>query len=308
MRTVPPHQVAMSVVAQFLLENKWMHISTVFYDNLYGTSSNNDLKSETFKRRICVGLSIAAPATLTLVEAKAIVQQLEANKGATVVVLDVSPTVARIIIQAISELGLNDRFIIFGAIYQILDGNDNLVDGSLVVRLRSTQVPGFNQFVTGLTYTDHKDIAKDWFEEFYQNIHQCQLLDAKVQKSEFTKLCDKTEVITEDMFTHADSSLNTIYATYAMALGAKFFFDANCDGINQLSECLKTVDNARDKLFNAILAVQWPRGNPLINTPTTLEDSGFPFNFTEGRYWDIGYTIETYVKADNKFQPVSADN
>ena len=284
-RTFPPDDKQMRIISEILKQNNWTYVSVVYSRESYGISAVDVLEKQSNQNGVCVGLSVPISYPTNSEEAKVVVNQLIDQQGANVIVLvTLEP---RPILLAAEELGVLDRFIwigtdIWGTSSSVVQGFEQKVMGSITVGTRFTSVPKFNEYVTELTYANRKNIPSDWFEEFYQMIHKCQLPDAQVVMSQYP-LCTKLETITTDMVDQDKPFVyTTVAATYAAASAIQQAKNSRCSALPTFRECFQDPSNM-ELLFEKLLQTQY-----------NVAD-GFNLNFNSDRYWDVGYSIYNYV-------------
>jgi hypothetical protein len=145
-------------------------------------------------------------------------------------------------------------------------------------------------------------LPDDWFEEFYQHIHECLLPNSKLQMPDY-RLCSgpdgKGETITEDKIKQFAPRLTNIAATYAMGNGLnKLYRDYGCAD-KTFTSCMGGIKDARDVLFENTLAQTWS-----INAGQVDPREAFNLELGEDRYWNIGYNIYSFGQ-DNEYYKVS---
>ncbi|XP_033749036.1 uncharacterized protein LOC117333723 [Pecten maximus] len=293
-RTVPPDDYQMKVIADILALNDWTYVSVVYTKETYGISGFEQLQRNTRSQGVCVTNAIGIPTRPSMEEAKAAVQQLTTNAGANVVVL--CTLYPEAIMAAAKELDLVDRFVwigtdTWGQSPTIPTGIESKLHGLITIDMRSAIVQNFIDYVKEITYTNRKNIPLDWFEEFYQEIHQCQLTDAQSPATKFSSFCDKGEVITDRMVLANNSYiLHTITATYSLVNGLNTVRAGTCKLAATFSDCFSNPDNW-DRLLEGILSTDWDMHNTLNLKPP----DNFNIRFNSQRFVDTGYNIYTYL-------------
>lgn len=284
-RTVPPDSSQMKVIAEILRLRNWTYVSVVYSRETYGVSGANELEKQTRLNGVCIGISVGITYPTDNTESKSVVEQLIALQGANVVVLvTLEP---RPILLAAKELGVLDKIVwvgtdIWGTSQSVVEGIEHQLMGAITIGLRQTSVTGFETYLTELSYTNRKNIPDDWFEEFYQTFHKCQLPDAQVVMSQYP-LCTKQEAITRNNLNIDDQFIyTTVAATYAAANAIQQTQSTQCSALSTFRECFEKTENW-DVLFQKLLQTRYQ-----------LTDN-FTLNFNSDRYWDVGYTINNYV-------------
>lgn len=195
LRTVPPDNVQADVVAEILQKFGWDYVSVVYADNTYGRSAVNTLLKTAFESspQSCIGRHISMPLSTDLVGAKAIIDKLNQQIGAKVVVLFVMQSQVRLLLQATTEKGLNHRFIWIGSdtwanSVAITQNYEETAAGAITIQIRSEYSDGFHNFMKGLTFQNRNGLPDDWFDEIYQTLHECRILNSVIQKT-YTRIC-----------------------------------------------------------------------------------------------------------------------
>ncbi|OWF48090.1 uncharacterized protein LOC110453540 [Mizuhopecten yessoensis] len=293
-RTIPPDDYQMRVIAKILAQNDWTYVSVVYTKEPYGISGLEQLQKNTRTNGVCVSNSVGIDVSASMEDAKAAVQELTTNAGANVVVLlTLYPDV---VMAAAKELNLVDRFVwigtdTWGRSAEIPVGIESKLHGLITIDIRSAVVLNFIEYMKKITYTNRKNIPTDWFEEFYQAMHQCQLTDALSPATKFTSLCNKGEVITNDMVLSSNAYiLHTIAATYSLVNGLNTVRTGACDLASTFSDCFSNVDNW-DRLLAGILGTDWDMHNNLNLEPADT----FDLRFNSQRFVDTGYNIYTFM-------------
>ncbi|XP_060080414.1 uncharacterized protein LOC132559805 [Ylistrum balloti] len=293
-RTVPPDDHQMGVIADILASNDWTYVSVVYSMESYGISGLEQLQRNARSRGVCATNAVGISVPGSMEEAKAVVQELTTFAGANVVVL--CTLYPETIMAAAKELDMVDRFIwigtdTWGRSPTIPVGIENKLHGLITVDIRSAIVRNFIDYVKEITYNSRKNMPLDWFEEFYQEVHQCQLSDAQTPVTKFTNLCNKAEIITDSMVMSSNAYiLHTIAATYSLVNGLNIVRTGDCSLAATFADCFSDMHNW-DRLLNAILSTDWDMHNTLdLEPPDT-----FNVRFNSQRFVDTGYNIYTYM-------------
>ncbi|XP_069135753.1 LOW QUALITY PROTEIN: uncharacterized protein [Argopecten irradians] len=293
-RTVPPDNFQMKVIAEVLAFNDWTYVSVVYSKEPYGISGLEQLQRNTRSQGVCVSTAIGIDPYPSTEEAQAVVQELTTNAGANVVVICM--TNPSYLMAAAKELDLVDRFVwigtdTWGRSSTIPVGIENKLHGLITIDIRSAIVNNFIDYVKEITYNNRKNIPADWFEEFYQEIHQCQLTDANSPSTMFSTPCTKAEVITDGMVMAENSYiLHTIAATYSLVNGLNNVRTGSCSLASTFSDCFSN-DANWDNLLQEILGTEWDMHNTLSLQPP----ENFKVKFNSQRFVDTGYNIYTYM-------------
>ncbi|KAL4223423.1 hypothetical protein ACF0H5_016893 [Mactra antiquata] len=295
LRTVPPDNVQALVVSQILKAFGWDYVSVVYADNTYGRSAMETILSQTDRNNpeLCFGRTIPMALGGDLRDAKAVIDKLNQQIGAKVVVTFVTSSQVRQLLQATTEKGLNHRFIWIGS--DTWANNDALTKdyeetaaGAVTIQIRSEYSLGFRDFVKNITFNDRKGIPNDWFEEIYQTVHQCRILSSQIRTT-FTRICTGDERFTDDMIPSDPFVLHTIMAVYQIAHGLSDVEACRQLGLT-IASCLSLQSDRKQMIYDNILNAQ----HDVL--PDDLGDKSFSFKFTADGYGDIGYNVYNYRK------------
>ena len=310
-RTVPPDDMEMEIIAKILKENDWSYVGVIHSDESYGIGSYKKLQDIINTGLYsCIGFDAAIPAAATVEDLRPIVRQLADVQGIGVIItLVVDP---RPLLEAAVLEGVADRFVWIGTdswgnFQSTTEGLAQHFRGAITVYFRDAIMNEFVKYVKEIDYVNRKEIPNDWFEEFYQQIHECHLPDALVIMSKYERECKLNENITTDMVLKQGVGIYDIAAAYAIGNGLdKFLSDCS----NQpIIDCMQTIMNPRDRLFAHTLAETWE-----IHKKTLLKMNGdvttekFNLDIGEKRYWNAGYRIYNLKHDDdndNNYVPVS---
>lgn len=195
MRTVPPDDIQAVVISKVLKEFGWDYVSAVYTDNSYGNAAVNTLlkNSENTNHQTCVVQTISLPTEATLADARSVIDRLNQRVGAKVVILFVTAQHARLLLQATRDRALTHRFIWVGSDTWansnfVVDGLEDAAAGAITIQIRSEVVEGFRNYIKSLSFTNRLNLPRDWFDDLYQTLHQCRILNSDVQK-DFNAIC-----------------------------------------------------------------------------------------------------------------------
>lgn len=295
LRTVPPDNIQALVVAQILQHFGWDYTTIVYTENTYGRSAAETLlgRSDRNNPKFCFSRAISMPLDTDLNGAKAVIDKLNQQIGARVVVVFVMSSQVRLLLQAAAEKGLNHRFIWIGSDTWannalLTQDYEEAATGAVTIQIRSEFSEGFKTFYKSLGLNNSHSIPKDWFDEFYQTMHQCRILDSEIQKS-YTRICTGEEQFTDDMFSQDPYALHTMMSVFQIALGVSQVDQCKQSGLT-IASCLSLLKERRQVIYNSILNAQQ---NVL---PDDLKEKSFTFKFTSDGYGDIGYNIYNFKR------------
>lgn len=292
LRTVPPDNIQAIAMVKVIQSFGWDYISVVYTDNAYGRAARQTLLESTEKTspRICASQAISMSLGATLDNAKSIVDDLNQRVGARVVVLFVTGEHARLLLQAATERQLTNRFIWLGSETwankeSIVKGYEFTAAGAITIQINSHQIENFRTYLKSLSLQDHKGIPNDWFDEIYQTLHQCRILNSVVSQS-YSTICTGEEKVTDDMIPQDPYVLHTIISVFMVAQGLSRIDECTSSSLS-LSACLTLQANKNDLIYNSIKDADYRV------MPDNAQEA-FTFHFTEDGYGDVGYNILNY--------------
>ena len=315
-RTVPPDDYQMmDIIAKILEENDWSYVGVIHSDESYGSNGYKALRDIVNKGQFsCVGYDLTIPAEGTVEQYREYVRQIKDWNGVKVivaVVVEPENLLKAAVLEGVAEdyvwIGLDA----WGNFKSVTDeGLAAHFPGAITVYFRDAIMNRFLTYVKGLKYGDptnqrndedhRKFIPKDWFDEFYQHIHKCHLLDATVVLTQYEKECTKKENITDAQILENPTGILDIAAVYAMAKGLQEFVE-HCDARETIASCMNRLQDARERLFDLTLKQTWQ----IHKVTDGLMPSNEQFNleFNDHRFWSSGYRIYGLNK-DNEYIPV----
>lgn len=293
LRTVPPDNVQALVVAQILGEFGWDYVTVVYAENSYGRSAVETLLAQSDRNnpKYCFGRTVPMALDADLNDAKGVIDKLNQQIGARVVVTFVLSNQVQLLLQATTEKGLNHRFIWIGSDtwannYFVTRGYEETAAGAITIQIRSEFSKGFRDFVKSITFSDRKGIPDDWFEELYQTVHECRILSSEIQKT-YTRICTGDEVFTDDMIPQDPYVLHTIISVFQIANGLSDVEACKQSGLT-IASCLSLQPDRRQLIYNSILNTQ----HDIL--PNDLNERSFNFKFTSEGFGDIGYNVYNF--------------
>lgn len=261
LRTVPPDNVQAEVVATILREFGWDYISVVYADNSYGRSAVSTLltTAENSSPKLCVGKIVSLSPDSTLEDSKAVIDELNKQIGARVVVVFVTPEHVTQLLQATTEKGLNHRFIWIGSDtwadnYLLTNKYEETASGAITIQIQSAFSQKFRDFMKGITLQDRKGVPDDWFEEMYQTIHECRILDSVIKKT-FTRICTGNERFEDYMIPQDPFVLHTIISVLQYAYGLSQVEACKLTDL-PLASCLALQPNRKQLIYDSLLEAQ----------------------------------------------------
>ncbi|KAK7481553.1 hypothetical protein BaRGS_00027202, partial [Batillaria attramentaria] len=287
---VPPDDLQATVIMQMMQELRWDYASIIYTEEPSMIAAKNELLSQAeTARTACFGQALGLPLNAGIDEAEDVLERVSQQVGARAVVLFTLPAHTRLLMEAAGNKGMTGRFVWIGTSAWNQNG-DELEDfkqeasGAIILQPHSVIVDDFRTYVKSLTFTNRGGIPDDWFEEIYQTLHRCTIMEAK-RPLPFSTLCSKVERITDDMVTNDTSVLHTIIAVYMVAQGLNNI--PSCRDVTfDISACLTNLKQSRNReIHQAILNAQYNVLPDLLGTNT------FSFTFDKSGYGNIGFDI-----------------
>lgn len=301
-RTVPPDNIQTELIARILKANDWSYVGALYSRESYGASAVRALTNIVNEGQYsCIGYSAGASFPATVEDVRPLVRNLAAVPGINVaVLLAVDP---RPYLEAFIAEGVASRFILIGSDSwgenkQITEMIAQHFRGAITINFRNAQHDDFLKWMAdNINYQNRLGIPDDWFEEFYQIMHDCHLPDATVQPNPTLEICDMTLDFTIDQLRPISKYLTSMASTVAIMKGLQEFKSTHACAEKTFAECMAGVTNGRQRLFNYTLKQTWDVDNGSI-TP----DDNFNMELGDDRFWNVGYNIfnlhgsNTYTK------------
>ncbi|XP_060605256.1 uncharacterized protein LOC132757830 isoform X2 [Ruditapes philippinarum] len=308
-RTVPPDNIQMEVIAKILKHNGWSYVGVIYAKDSYGINGYKDLQSIVNDGQYsCIGTAEGINSPSTVAELRPIVKRLAETKGIGVIVLivlDPRPILDALIAEGIAENYLLIGTDTWGVRSFITEDIAKQFAGAITIDFRNAFYNNFVNWTKTISFSNKMGLPDDWFEEFYQHIHECLLPNSKLQMPDY-RLCSgpdgKGETITEDKIKQFAPRLTNIAATYAMGNGLnKLYRDYGCAD-KTFTSCMAGIKEARDVLFENTLAQTWS-----INAGQVDPREAFNLELGEDRYWNIGYNIYSFGQ-DNEYYKIGSNS
>lgn len=263
-QTVPSAEDEVRTLFDIVRNLAWKHV-VIFYDDSQSGSSDRDLFLHQIRQHggeVCVGAQIRVNkfGQGDVIDLRSLMEAIASDLpvlSVAVLLLD-SPAQVQHVLAILEDVGLSRRFIVlanhaWGNHRDVpFEASSRQLAGVLTVSMETYPVPGFNQFLAGMTLESHSSVPDDWFEEYFQHHFECHLLGSKVIQRMYPKPCTGAEQfelrdIEQDPYVY-----HTVAAveTYVKALHE--FLTLYCAaGTNavQFSDC---GSNALER-FNAVL-------------------------------------------------------
>lgn len=288
-RTVPPDNIQVEVILRILNQRNWDSVSVIYSADSYGRALYDYFVNNAGASATCAGAQISIPSPATLEQAKDAIRYVESESKSNILIVMASNP--RIILQAAKELNALGKYIwigsdSWGTSLEVVQGMEEDLLGSITIEMRSSPVENFKRYIAELSYGNRKGIPDDWFEEFYQMFHKCNIKTAKVNFPQYSD-CTTQETIDFTQILSQPFVLNTIAATYAYANAIEQVSNGgNCNFQASFKDCFRNEMNW-DSLFSSILNVDW----------TLSLSQNYVLRFTSDRFWNIGFNINSFIKS-----------
>ncbi|XP_045026097.1 LOW QUALITY PROTEIN: uncharacterized protein LOC116917782 [Daphnia magna] len=265
-QTVPTPEDEVKALFDIVRGLAWKH-AIIFYDDSQAGSSDRDLFLQLVRQsgnEVCIGAQVRvnkfgqAGETVNLHSLlEAIASDLPVLSVA-VLLLD-NPAQVQHVLQVLDDVGLSNRFVVlanhaWGNHHDILfhPTSGRKLAGVLTVSMETYLVPGFNQFLAGMTLENHSTIPTDWFEEYFQHHFECHLLGSKVSQRMYPKSCTGSEYFELAQIEQDPYVYHTMAAveTYVKALHE--FLQLYCSAGTEAAQFGDCGPNSQER-FNAVL-------------------------------------------------------
>ena len=292
-QSVPTAEDEVKALFDIVHDLAWKHV-VLFYDDSQSGVADRDLFIQHVRRHragddgqlhgICLGAQIRVNkfGQSDVLDLHAQLQTIASDLPtlSVAVLLLENPAQVQHVLLVLEDVGLSKRFIVlanhaWGANHRdiMFQSASHQLAGVLTVSMESYPVPGFGQFLAGLTLQNHSTIPDDWFQEYFQHHFQCHLVGSKVIQRMYPKQCTGTETITLMDDSEQDPYVyHTLAAleTYFKAL--HHFLQLYCptlrDGEKQPSQLSDCGPSALER-FNAVLndMVNQREPSPIASPP-----------------------------------------
>lgn len=296
LRTRGDNEMTASVIFEVAQLAGWDYLSVLYTDDIEYEGATDSLLDNSRPAQTCIGDTVALPKTASLSNAQSALKNLSQTVGARAVVLFVSPQHLKLLMQASQNLGLTGRFlwiVPFDWTYDssLLAGYEQEVAGSIIVEPRSAFVDDFKRYLKeNLSWKSRSSnyIPSDWFQEIYETLHQCNILDIDNPSTmRYAKICTGDEVVTDAMVPQDLSVLHVIISVYSIAYGLNRIEECKDTNLD-IAACLQLLTDRNDIIYRGISGVSFRV------LPELLGDKSFNFNFDLDENGDSGYVIKNY--------------
>ncbi|CAL1533763.1 unnamed protein product [Lymnaea stagnalis] len=296
LRTRGDNSVTANVIFEVAQQAQWDYLSVLYTDDIEYEGATDSLLDNSRAAQTCIGEAVPLSKTATLSDAQDALKNLSQAVGARAVVLFVSPAHLKLLMQASQNLGLSGRFlwiVPYDWTYDssLLAGYEQEVAGSIIVEPRSAFVDDFKRYLKeNLSWKNRSTnyIPSDWFQEIYETLHQCNILDIDNPSAmRYAKTCTGDEVITDALVPQDLSVLHVIISVYSIAYGLNRIDECKATNLD-IAACLQLLTNRNDIIYRGISGVSFSV------LPELLGDKSFNFNFDIDENGDAGYVIKNY--------------
>ncbi|XP_037942460.1 metabotropic glutamate receptor-like [Teleopsis dalmanni] len=177
-RTVPPDTFQSVALVDIIKCFNWSYISTVHSEGSYGEYGIEAFHKEASERNVCIAVAEKVPSNADEKVFDAILYKLQKKPNARGVVLFTRAEDARSILMAAKRANLTRPFHWiasdgWGKQQKLLDGLEDIAEGSITVELQSELIEDFDNYMHKLTpYTNQRN---PWFREYWEEIFNCAL-------------------------------------------------------------------------------------------------------------------------------------
>ncbi|XP_059178375.1 uncharacterized protein LOC131957655 [Physella acuta] len=296
LRTRGDNLLTAQIILNVAQQAKWDYLSVLYSDSLAYQGAKESLLDSSEDLGACVGDAVPLPMNATLADAELALNRISQQVGARGVVLFVEPNHLKLLMQATQSLGLTGRFVWvlpydFTTDPNFLLGYEQELAGSLIIEPRSAFVDDFKRYLKNNLSYKNKAVSKipsDWFQEIYETLHQCNILDIeKPSVMKYSKICTGDEDISDAMIPQDPSILHVIISVYSIAFGLTRVDECKAATLD-IAACLQLLPNRNDLIYQGISGVYFRV------LPELLGDQSFFFQFDQNENGNAGYVIKNY--------------
>lgn len=263
-QTVPSAEDEVKAIFDIVRNLAWKH-AILFYDDSQTGATDRDLFLQLVRQsanEVCIGAQVRVNkfGQGEVVDLHSLLEAIASDLpvlSVAILLLD-NPAQVQHVLLVLDDVGLSSRFVVlanhaWGNHRDILfHASGRKLAGVLTVSMETYPVPGFNQFLAGMSLESHSTIPDDWFEEYFQHHFECHVLGSKVSQRMYPKPCTGSEQFQLGQIEQDPYVYHTVAAveTYVKALHE--FLQLYCAaGIEatQFSDC---GPNSQER-FNAVL-------------------------------------------------------
>lgn len=241
--SVPSRSAEIRLFVRILETFAWRYVSVIYDNDITGTVLLEMFRAFSREKNVCIADSLVVPKILSKEYAREVVETLSPIWKPTVVVLlmDNSDNI-QTILEVFRERKLSEQFTFlsgtaWGNKMAITKGLERISAGTLTFTLETYDLPDFRNFLSNLTLNNHKPIAKEWYEEYFQYKYQCKLSESQNPTKKFLKECSKTETTHPDDVIQDPFVFHTILAVNSIAHGLDSYIRKQCSNANTVDQC-----------------------------------------------------------------------
>lgn len=173
-------------IADIVERLNWSYVSLVSSEGLYGDSGSKEFMKQASARRICIATHEKISPTSDVNSYDSLVENLR-KRNATGVVLFTRAEDTRELLIAVKRAQLLQNFAWvaadgWGTHQKLIEGVEEVAWGAITVELAAKAIPGFDQYMRGLTPWDN--VRNPWFSEYWQEWFDCALQVNLVRQQE----------------------------------------------------------------------------------------------------------------------------
>ncbi|XP_066247281.1 metabotropic glutamate receptor isoform X1 [Euwallacea similis] len=177
-RTVPPDTFQSSALVDIVKSINWSYVSTVYSEGSYGEYGIEVFHREAEDRNVCIATAEKIPSNADEKEFDNIITKLKKKGNARGVILFTRAEDARRILLAAKRANSSRYFYWvasdgWGKQQKLVEGVEEVAEGSITVELQSTKIPEFDAYMMSLTPEGNK--RNPWFEQYWEDFFQCTL-------------------------------------------------------------------------------------------------------------------------------------
>ncbi|KAL1493265.1 hypothetical protein ABEB36_011350 [Hypothenemus hampei] len=276
-RTVPPDSYQSSVLVDIIKSVNWSYISTVYSEGSYGEYGIEIFHKEATERSVCIATAEKVSSSADDKEFDNIIIKLKKKSNARGVVLFTRAEDARQILLAAKRANATRYFYWvasdgWGKQQKLLEGVEDVAEGSITVELQSTHIPDFDMYMMSLTPEENK--KNPWFEQYWEDFFQCTLEKNLPLETDVTlNVCNEDLRLTVEYGYEQESKVQFVVdAVYAFALALDKLNKDVCKDYDQLTVCPSmTQYSGADFYQNYILDLNF---TDLVGSPVKFDKSG----------------------------------
>uniref|UniRef100_A0A1B0BVC9 G-protein coupled receptors family 3 profile domain-containing protein n=1 Tax=Glossina palpalis gambiensis TaxID=67801 RepID=A0A1B0BVC9_9MUSC len=219
-RTVPPDTFQSETLVDIVKALNWTYVSTIHSEGSYGEYGIEAFHREALDRQVCIAIAVKVPSNADEKTFDSIIQKLLSKSTARGVILFTRAEDARRILLAAKRAKLSQPFHWvasdgWGKQTRLLDGLEDIAEGSITVELQSEYIGDFDRYMKELT--PETNTRNPWFNEYWQATFNC-ILAEDLANQHGKKRCNKRDRLSEKVGYQQESKIQfVIDAAYAFA-------------------------------------------------------------------------------------------